>query len=132
MSRKAYRIELIEADRTWLLEFIGRGAAPAREQTRARVLLKADEGPEGPAWPEDWIADALELSVGGTKGIRRCFAERGLKGCVKRKKPDREYERKLDGERRPGSCNWPAQRPRRAAASGACAFWPTTWLSLAS
>jgi transposase len=98
MSRKAYRVELTETDRTWLLEFISRGAAPAREQTRARVLLKADEGPEGPAWPDDRIADALELSVGGTKGIRRRFAERGLKGCVKRKKPDREYERKLDGE----------------------------------
>jgi hypothetical protein len=47
MSRKAYRVELTEADRTWLLEFIGRGAAPTREQTRARVLLKADQGRKG-------------------------------------------------------------------------------------
>jgi len=61
-------------------------------------LLKADEGPEGPAGPDDRIADALELSVGGTKGIRRRFAKRGLEGCVKRKKPDREYERFLDGQ----------------------------------
>ena len=98
MSRKTYRVELNESDRKWLLEFIGRGAAPAREQTRARVLLKADEGPEGPVWPDEQIAEALELSVGGTKGIRRRFAERGLEGCVKRKKPDREYERLLDGE----------------------------------
>lgn len=60
--------------------------------------MKADEGPEGPAWPDDRIAAALELSVGGTKGIRRRFTERGLKGCVKRKTPDREYERLLDGE----------------------------------
>jgi len=98
MSRKTYRVELTEADRRWLLEFIGRGAAPAREQTRARVLLKADQGPEGSAWPDDRIAEALELSVGGTKGIRRRFAERGLEGCVRRKNPDREYERKLDGD----------------------------------
>jgi hypothetical protein len=34
MSRKAYRVELTEADRTWLLEFIGRGAAPDREYER--------------------------------------------------------------------------------------------------
>ncbi len=98
MSRKTYRVELSESDRKWLLEFIGRGVAPAREQIRARVLLKADEGLKGPAWPDERIADALELSVGGTKGIRRRFAERGLEGCVKRKKPDREYERLLDGE----------------------------------
>jgi hypothetical protein len=96
MSRKTYRVELSESDRTWLLELTGRGAAPAREQTRSRVLLKADEGPQGPAWPDERIADALELSVGGTKGIRRRFAERGLEGCLKRKKPDREYERLLD------------------------------------
>jgi transposase len=98
MSRKTHRVELTEVDRTWLLEFIGRGAAPAREQTRARVLLKADEGPEGSGWPDDQIAEALELSAGGVGGIRRRFSERGLEGCVRRKSPDREYERKLDGE----------------------------------
>lgn len=69
-----------------------------REQTRARVLLKADEGPEGPAWSDDRIAEALELSSGGVAGIRRRFSERGTQGTVKRKAPDREYETKLDGE----------------------------------
>ena len=69
-----------------------------REQTRARVLLKADEGPEGPAWSDDRIAEALELSSGGVAGIRRRFSKRGAQGAVKRKAPDREYETKLDGE----------------------------------
>ena len=95
---KTHRVVLTDTDRQWLLEFIGRGEAPAREQTRARVLLKADEGPAGPAWPDDRIAEALELSSGGVQGIRRRFSERGLRGTVERKAPDREYERKLDGE----------------------------------
>lgn len=95
---KTHCVELTLSDREWLLEFIGRGAAPAQEQARARVLLKADEGPEGPAWPDDRIAEALELSAGGVGGIRRRFSKRGLAGCVRRKSPDREYERKLDGE----------------------------------
>ena len=95
---KTHSVELTDDDRRWLLEFIGRGEAPAREQTRARVLLKADEGPSGPAWPDDRIAEALELSSGGVAGIRRRFCERGLTGCVERKSPDREYETKLDGE----------------------------------
>ena len=98
MPGKTYGVELIEGDRKGLLEFIGRGAAPAREQTRARVLLKADEGPEGPAWTDERIAEAFELSAGGVGGIRWRFSERGLEGCVRRKSPDREYERKLDGE----------------------------------
>ena len=95
---KAHSVELTAPDRQWLLEFIGRGKAPAREQTRARALLKADEGPEGPAWSDDRIAEALELSSGGVAGIRRRFSERGVEGTVKRKMPDREYETKLDGE----------------------------------
>ena len=56
------------------------------------------KGPEGPAWPDDPIAEAFELSARGVGGIRRRFWERGLEGCVRRKSPDREYERKLDGE----------------------------------
>lgn len=98
MAAKKYAVELTTEERNWLLEFIGRGECPAREQTRARVLLKADEGPDGPVWPDQRIADALELSTGGVAGIRQRFAERGLEACVRRKNPDREYERKLDGE----------------------------------
>jgi hypothetical protein len=60
--------------------------------------LKANEGPEGPAWSDDRIAEALELSSGGVAGIRRRFSKRGTQGTVKRKAPDREYETKLDGE----------------------------------
>ena len=98
MPGKKYSVELTAEDRAWLLEFIGRGDAPAREQARARVLLKADEGSDGPAWPDQRIADALELSAGGVAGIRQRFCERGLEGCTRRKRPEREYERKLDGE----------------------------------
>jgi len=95
---KTHRVVLTDTDRQWLLEFIGRGETSARAQTRARVLLKADEGPGGPAWSDDRIAEALELSSGGVAGIRRRFSERGTQGTVQRKAPDREYERKLDGE----------------------------------
>ena len=63
-----------------------------------RTLLKADDGPTGPVWRDSQIAEALELSAGGVAGIRRCFTERGLEGCVRRKVPVREYRTKLDGE----------------------------------
>ena len=98
MARKRHRVELLPAQRSRLLEWIGRGERPVGEQRRARVLLKADEGPEGPAWPDEHIADAFELSKGGVAGIRRRFCKRGLEGTVRRKAPDREYECKLDGE----------------------------------
>ncbi len=68
------------------------------EQTRVRALLKVDEGPEGPAWTDDRTAEALEVASGTVAGIRRRFCKRGLTGCVERKSPAREYDRKLDGE----------------------------------
>lgn len=99
MAKKTNRVELTEEQRSRLLEWIGRGERPVGEQRRARVLLKADEGPEGPAWSDARIAEAFELSKGGVAGIRRRFCKRGREGTVKRKSPDREYERKLDGEK---------------------------------
>ena len=99
MAKKTNRVELSEEQRSRLLEWIGRGERPVGEQRRARVLLKADEGPEGPAWSDERIGEAFELSKGGVAGIRRRFCERGLEGTVKRKSPDREYDRKLNGEK---------------------------------
>mgnify|MGYP006446617571 CR=1 FL=1 len=98
MPNKKYPVELTEEQRSDLLECIWRGERPAAEQTRVRVLLKVDEGPEGPAWTDARTAEALEVASGTVAGIRRRFSERGVEGTVKRKTPDREYETKLDGE----------------------------------
>lgn len=98
MPKKKYRVKLSSEERAHLLERLGRGERPAREQTRARILLKVDEGPDGPAWSDARAAEALEVAAGTVAGIRQRFCQRGLVGCVERKTPDREYERKLDGE----------------------------------
>jgi hypothetical protein len=34
------------------------------------------------AWPDDWIAEAFELTTGGVVGIRERFCERGLQGTT--------------------------------------------------
>ena len=98
MPNKKYRVELTEEQRSELLERLGRGERPAAEQTRVRVLLKTGEGPNGPAWTDDRTAEALEVASSTVAGIRQRFCERGLTGCVERKSPAREYDRKLDGE----------------------------------
>ncbi|WP_259084276.1 IS630 family transposase [Salinibacter ruber] len=98
MPNKKYRVELTKDERSHLLERLGRGERPAAEQTRVRALLKVDEGTEGPAWTDARTAEALEVAKGTVAGIRRRFCERGLTGCVERKSPAREYDRKLDGE----------------------------------
>lgn len=94
---KHHIVRLRPADRTDLADLIAAGAAPARSQTHARILLKADQGAAGPAWPDTRIAEAVEVSVATVERVRRRWAEGGLAAALHRRPPRREYRRKLDG-----------------------------------
>lgn len=98
MSTK-YRVYLNEEQRQHLLERIGRGESPAREQRRCRILLKSDESDDGPAWPDARIAEAFDVSTVTVASVRKRFCTSGLARAVERKQPDRQYECKLDGEK---------------------------------
>ena len=95
--KKKYPVVLTGPQRQHLQELIGAGTAPARKLTHARVLLKADQGPGGPAWVDDAIAAAVEVSQPTVSRIRKQYVEQGLEAALDRRPPRREYERKLDG-----------------------------------
>ena len=61
------------------------------------MLLKADQGPGGPAWVDETIAAAVEVSQPTVSRIRKQFVEQGLEAALARRAPRRVYERKLDG-----------------------------------
>ena len=44
MSKKKYVVRLTEEERAYLRTLIGRGTASARTMSRARLLLKANQG----------------------------------------------------------------------------------------
>jgi len=44
-----------------------------------------------------WICEHLSCSIGTPYRTRKAFTERGL-AAIHRRKPDREYDRKLDGD----------------------------------
>ncbi len=93
-----YRVELTEEQRAELRGLVGGGTAPARALTRARVLLKADHGEGGPGWSDAAIAGALDVNPSTVLRVRRQFVREGLPATLARKRPDRVYERALDGE----------------------------------
>lgn len=71
----------------------------AYKRKHAAILLKADQGPDGPGWTDVRIAEALDLSVRSIESLRQRLVEEGLEACLVRKKPARPpRERKLDGE----------------------------------
>ena len=95
--RKRYVVELTEGERAQLHTLIGRGTAPARTLTHARILLKANRGEGGPGWADAAIAGALEVGQATVARVRQAYATAGLDAALTRKPPEREYARKLDG-----------------------------------
>ena len=96
--KKKYPVILTESERTQLGQLIAAGTAPARKLTHARILLKADESPEGSGWVDEHIAEAVETSQPTVSRVRKQYVEQGLKAALNRRAPRREYRRKLDGE----------------------------------
>jgi hypothetical protein len=67
---KKYIVELTAAQREELSHMISTGKTSARELTPARMLLKADQGPEGPGWSDAKIQEALEISASTVARVR--------------------------------------------------------------
>jgi hypothetical protein len=97
MRKKNYAVTLTASERAHLQALIGAGIAPARKLIHARILLKADQGPEGPAWVDERIADALDTSQPTVSRVRKQYVQEGLDAALDRREPTRVYERKLDG-----------------------------------
>ena len=89
-------VRLDEAERAFLADLVSTGAAAARTLTHARVLLKADQGPGGPGWTDEQIADALEVGRRTVERVRAALVEEGLDAALRRRRPPAR-PRKLDG-----------------------------------
>ena len=100
MVRKTwkYKVALTDEERRELEGLISAGRAAARKLCRARILLKADAGPGGPAWEDGRISEALQVGRATVERVRKQFVEHGMDVALERKKPEREYERRLDGQ----------------------------------
>lgn len=92
ISRKKHVVELSDEERRTLEWFISTGERNAEDITRARILLKADEG-----LTDAQICELLDCSIGTPYKARKNDSGRGL-AAIHRRKPDREYDLKMDGK----------------------------------
>jgi hypothetical protein len=96
---KKYKVTLTPEERKSLQELIAAGKAATKKLIHARILLKADASPAGPAWTDARIAEALEVNVRTVERLRERFVEQSLDAALGRKKQDRpSRERTLDGK----------------------------------
>jgi DNA-binding transcriptional ArsR family regulator len=96
--KKKHPVILSDTERFELKNLIAAGTAPARKLTHARILLKADQSPEGPGWVDEQVAEAVEVSQPTVSRVRKQYFEEGLEAALNRRPPNKEYHRKLDGE----------------------------------
>ncbi len=94
---KKYIVTLTAEEQTQLGDLTRGGKAAARKIAHARILLKADVAEGGPGWPDERIAEALDVSASTVRRIRLLFVEEGLAAALDRRPADRVYPTKLDG-----------------------------------
>ena len=95
---KKYRVTLSADERRRLEELLSRGKADVRKLKHAQVLLKVDEGADGPGWTDDQVAEAVGVGTATIERLRRRFIEDGFEAAIAHYKgPDRVYRTRLDG-----------------------------------
>lgn len=98
MGKEAkYVVRLDGTERQELETLLATPRAAAERVLRARVLLKADEGEQGPAWADTAIAEAFEISVSKVQQLRQRLVEEGLAAALVRHPSSQRRPRKLDG-----------------------------------
>lgn len=94
-----YVVRLTSEERAQLQRLISVGKASARKLLHARILLQADQGPEGPAWKDEQIAEGLSAHPRTVANVRQRLVEQGLEAALDRKKQARpSRQRTLDGK----------------------------------
>jgi transposase len=89
---KKYIVTLTKEERRRLEQMLSGGEEKVRKLTRARILLKADEG-----WTDESISDALDVSISTIERTRRRFVQEGFEASLNRRRSTHRYERKIDG-----------------------------------
>jgi len=85
MAHKKYIVELSSEERGQLSGMIRKGKSSARANLKARILLKADQGPEGCGWTDRQICAALDTNSAMVERVREKCVTQGVDAVFRRK-----------------------------------------------
>ena len=90
-NHKIYRIKLTEEEREFFAQVAkgkrGKLNIAAWKVQCATAMLKCDESEQGPAWPDEQIAEAVGTTTRSLENWRKQAAERGPSSLLERKPP---------------------------------------------
>ena len=93
---KKYLVELTIEERSRLQALVGKGVSHQRKH--AQMLLKADQGTEGPRWKDAQIAEAFDCHPTTVENLRRRLVELGLEAALEHGNRGSYRARRLDGQ----------------------------------
>jgi len=96
MMKPKYVVRLSGDERDSLQSIARKGKAAAYKRLNAQMLLKADEGDDGPGWKDQDIAETFEVSTKTVARLRERLCSKGFAPCLEREK-GAGRKRKLDG-----------------------------------
>ena len=96
MSKK-YIVELTLEERTQLKEIINAKRMAAHKRRNAQMLLKLDQGPEGPDWSDKQVAAAFDCTARSAERLRRRLVEGGIDVALQHGNRGSYRARALDG-----------------------------------
>ena len=85
MPAKRSKVTCIAEERHDLLAVISKGKAAAHKLTRARIRLQADQGPQGPAWSDEQMQQALHVGRLTVERTRKACVAQGIEAALSRK-----------------------------------------------
>lgn len=101
MAGKRYIVRLIGDERASLIRVVkAEKGVSAKKRVRAQILLKVDQGEDGPGWTDEQVAKALDVHLNTVQSVRRRFVTEGLEVALSRKKQARPSRVRMFDESR--------------------------------
>lgn len=100
MGKKKYCVELSVEERATFEQIVNANKAARWKIKRAQAMLKCDQGPDAPSWPDTLIAEAYNVTVQSVETWRKQAVLQGPLSLLSRK-PRQHPPRtaKFDGEK---------------------------------
>jgi hypothetical protein len=94
---KKYVLKLTDEERSELERLVKKGKVAGWKLQRAQALLKCDQGPAGPGWTDERVAEAHGWTTRSLESWRKQAVERGPLSLLERKPRAAAARAKLDG-----------------------------------
>lgn len=95
---KKYLVELTTEERSKLKSIIDADRMAAHKRRHARMLLKADQRLDGPAWTDTRIAEAFDVKPLTVQRLRQRLVERGFDAALEHGNRGSFRAKALDGQ----------------------------------